>query len=309
MSSFLRRARVTIVSVISLTSSLSWFTLSLARKLCLEFAELYVDHVFRLHGLSREFITDRDSCFTSAFWQEVTILFGTRTVMLSSFHPQTDGQTEKVNQILETYLRQYVSLGLNDWILCCHMRSLPIMQRLMKPSVRPRLKLTYAYHPQTPVGEVVEVVNPASAAFVERLQSSLSFARKCLIAAQQRQEAFADHYCVEKTYKVGDKVLLSTKYLNLKHSKSSRKLFPKWIGPFEVVQVVGLVVYELEMNPGWRVHPVFHVLLLVPYRESGRVQPPPPPIEMEGALEYEVESILEHRFWGTRNPKAYYKVA
>jgi hypothetical protein len=54
---------------------------------------------------------------------------------------------------------------------------------------------------------------------------------------------------------------------------------------------------------------VFHVSLLEPYRESGRVQPPPPPIEMEGALEYEVESILQHRLWGTRNPKAYYKVA
>ena len=148
-----------------------------------------------------------------------------------------------------------------------------------------------------------------SAAFVERLQSSLSFARKCLIAAQQRQKAFADRRRVEKVYKVGDKVLLSTKYLNLKHSEKSRKLLPKWIGPFKVVQVVGPVAYELKMNPRWRVHPVFHVSLLEPYRESGRVQPPPPPIEMEGALEYEVESILDHRFRGTRNPKAYYKVA
>jgi hypothetical protein len=105
-------------------------------------------------------------------------------------------------------------------------------------------KLIYGYHPRTPVGEVVEVVNPAAAAFVERLQSFLSFARKCLIAAQQRQKAFADKNRVEKTYKVGDKVLLSTKYLNLKHNKTSRKLLLKWIGPFEVVQVVGPVAYE-----------------------------------------------------------------
>jgi hypothetical protein len=63
------------------------------------------------------------------------------------------------------------------------------------------------------------------------------------------------------------------------------------------------------MNPGWRVRVVFHVSLLEPCREDGRVQPPPPPIEMEGALEYEVESILQHRFRGTRNPKVYYKVA
>jgi hypothetical protein len=63
------------------------------------------------------------------------------------------------------------------------------------------------------------------------------------------------------------------------------------------------------MNPGWCVHHVFHVSLLEPYREDGRVQPPPPPLEMEGALEYEVESILEHRFQGIENPRAYYKVA
>jgi hypothetical protein len=156
------------------------------------------------------------------------------------------------------------------------------------------------------VGEVIEVVHPASAAFVERLQTSLSLARKFLIAAQPRQKAFAYQRCVEQVYKVGDKVLLSTKYLNLKHSKTNCKLLPKWIGPYEVVQVVGPVAYELKMNPGWRVHPVSP---LEPYRESGRVQPPPPPIEMEGALEYEMESILEHRFQGTRNPKAYYKVA
>jgi hypothetical protein len=159
------------------------------------------------------------------------------------------------------------------------------------------------------VGKVVEVVHPASAAFVKRLQSSLSLARKFLIAAQRRQKAFADKRRVEVIYKVGDKVLLSMKFLNLKHSETNRKLLPKWIGPFEVVQVVGPVAYKLKMNPGWRVHPVFHVLLLELYREDGRVQPPPPPIEMEGALEYEVESILEHRFWVTRNPKAYYKVA
>jgi hypothetical protein len=60
------------------------------------FAELYIDHVFCLHGLSCEFITDSDSRFTSAFWQEVIVLLGTRTVMLSSFHPHTDGQTKRV---------------------------------------------------------------------------------------------------------------------------------------------------------------------------------------------------------------------
>jgi hypothetical protein len=54
---------------------------------------------------------------------------------------------------------------------------------------------------------------------------------------------------------------------------------------------------------------MFHVSLLEPYREDGRVQPPPPPVKMEVALEYEVESILEHQFRGLKHPKAFYKVA
>lgn len=75
------------------------------------------------------------------------------------------------------------------------------------------------------------------------------------------------------------------------------------------MQVVGPVAYKLKMNPGWRIHPVFHVSLLEPYRPDGGVQPPPPPIELEGVLEYEVESILSHRFRGRRHPRASYLVA
>jgi hypothetical protein len=82
-----------------------------------QFAELYVDHVFRYHGLSSEFISDRDVRLTSAFWRGVTELLGTRLAVSSSFHPQTDSQTERVNQTLEAYLRHFVSVELNDWDL------------------------------------------------------------------------------------------------------------------------------------------------------------------------------------------------
>jgi hypothetical protein len=148
-----------------------------------EFAELYVDHVFRFYGLSREFITDRDPRFTSAFGQEVTILLGTRTVMPSSFHPQTDGQTERVNETLETYLRHFVSVGLNDWDTLLSRAEFAHNAAVNETIRTAPFKLTYGYHPRTPVGEVVVVVNAASAAFVERLQSSLSFARKYLSGA------------------------------------------------------------------------------------------------------------------------------
>jgi hypothetical protein len=164
-------------------------------------------------------------------------------------------------------------VGLNNWDTLLSRAEFAHNAAINETIRMAPFKLTYGYHPRTAVGEVVEVVNPASAAFIERLQSSLSFARQYLIAAQQRQKALADKNRVEKTLKVGDKVLLSTKYLNLKHIKKSRKLLPKWIGPFEVVQMVGPVAYKLRMNPGWRVHPVFHVLILEPYREAAGYNP------------------------------------
>jgi hypothetical protein len=112
--------------------------------------------------------------------------------MSSSFHLQTDGQTERVNQTLETYLRHFVSVGLNDWDTLLS-RAEFAHNAFVNETIRTALfKLTYGYHPRTPVGEVVGVVNPVSAALIECLQSSLSFVRKCLIAVQQRQKALAD---------------------------------------------------------------------------------------------------------------------
>jgi transposase InsO family protein len=118
-----------------------------------EFAELYVDHVFRLHGLSREFITDRDVRFTSAFWQEVTELLGTRAVMSSSFHPQTDGQTERVNQTVETYLRHYVSVELNDWDTLLSREEFAHNAEYHESIRSTPFKLNFGYNPRTLVGE------------------------------------------------------------------------------------------------------------------------------------------------------------
>ena len=229
--------------------------------------------------------------------------------MSSSFHPQTDGQTERVNQTLETYLRHFVFLKLNDWDLLLSRAEFAHNAAYHESIRRAPLELASGFAPRTPVGERAEVVNPESRAFVDSLHQNLSLARKLLIAAQQRQKALVDQKRTERSFSVGDKVLLSTKYLRLKHSETSRKLLPKYVGPFEVVQVVGPVAYKLNMNPRWRIHPVFHVSLLEPYRTDGRVQPPPPPVELEGILEYEVAAIIDHRYQGTRNPKAFYLVA
>ena len=71
-------------------------------------ARVFIDKVFQLHGLPRELVSDRDPRFTATFWQSVFRSLGTRLTMSTSDHPETDGQTERVNRVHEEILRGYV---------------------------------------------------------------------------------------------------------------------------------------------------------------------------------------------------------
>jgi hypothetical protein len=78
-------------------------------------ALLYMNNVFKLHGMPTAMVLDRDKVFTSNIWQELFKLLGTDLKMSSAYHPQTDGQTERVNQCLETYLRCFVNACPTKW--------------------------------------------------------------------------------------------------------------------------------------------------------------------------------------------------
>ncbi len=80
-------------------------------------AQLYQDRIFSLHGIPDDIVSDRDTKFTSAFWRQLQKLLGTNLNMSTAFHPQTDGQTERMNSVLEDMLRHFVSPDQQDWDL------------------------------------------------------------------------------------------------------------------------------------------------------------------------------------------------
>jgi hypothetical protein len=137
----------------------------------------------------------------------------------------------------------------------------------------------------------------AATKFSEYIEQTIKIAKLSLQAAQDRQKSNADQHRRNVIFNVGDNVLLSTKNLKLR-SSGSRKLLPRFIGHFTIVKEINPAAFTLDLPTGLRVHPTFHVILLKPYKDGthyGSIKAPPFPEIIEGELEYEVESIMDHR--------------
>ena len=108
-----------------------------------------------------------------------------------------------------------------------------------------------------------------------------------------------------KKFEVGDKVWLDARNLRL---KTTRKLTPRRLGPFEIIEEISPVVYKLRLLSAWRIHDVFHASLLTPQvvtSEYGVPLMPPLPELVDGELEFEVESILRHKYVGRKKELRY----
>jgi hypothetical protein len=230
--------------------------------------------------------------------------------MSTAFHPQSDGQTERVNQVLEAMLRHYVGPLQDNWD-----ELLPLAEFAINNSHHEGLRetpffLNYGQHPIAP-GSLVQLERyykvPAAKSFTARMHEALQSAKASLRLAADRYKSNADRHRRDVTLEVGQSVLLNAKNIHLRH-QGTRKLLPRWLGPFKVLERVGPVAYRLELPASLPVHPVFHVSLLQTYRSDGRTQPPPPPAEVDGAVEYEVEELLHHRITGTKRPKRMFLV-
>jgi hypothetical protein len=271
-------------------------------------ARLFFDEVFRLHGLPTSVVSDRDPKFTSVFWRTLFGFTGTKLAMSTAYHPQTDGQTERLNRTLEEMLRSYVAYDMRDWDVL-----LPAVEFAYNSSVQASTKhtpfyLNYGYRPRHPLDMLVPVRDggsPEAAVFLERIQKAAASAKENLVAAQQRQAAYYNQGHRELTFAVGDKVLLSSEALTMlsERDRPSDKFRSLFQGPLEVVKVVSPLAYKLKMPPESQAHDVFSVKFLRPYhedtqapdRQSGPAQVQPLFHDDDGVPMWEVAKIRKER--------------
>ncbi|CAI7913580.1 unnamed protein product [Closterium sp. NIES-54] len=225
-------------------------------------------------------------------------LMGTRLAMSSTYHPQTDGQTEGLNQIVEQLLRAACKDDIHKWDL--HLPVLEFAYNNAKHAATGETPffLCYGRHPLTPQQPTVPATVQPAHDFVTTMQQLWDRTHKHLQDIQSSQKRLADRHRRDHTITVGDHVLLDTCNLNLGHLPS--KLRPRFCGPFLVEEQVTPVTFRLRLPASWEIHNAFHVQLLKPYQDpnklyTGRQPPPLPPVLVNDELEYEVESVLAHR--------------
>ncbi|CAM8901825.1 unnamed protein product [Rhodiola kirilowii] len=228
-------------------------------------SRLYVKEIVRLHGVPRSIVSDRDPRFTSHFWKAFQRALGTNLNFSTAFHPQMDGQSERVIQILEDMLRACVLDFKGSWV-----EHLPLIEFAYNNSFQSSLGMApyealYGRPCRSPLcwAEVGEKTFTGPE-IIEETTEKVAQIRKRLLTAQSRQKSYADKRRRPLEFLVGDFVLLKVspkKGVSRFYSKG--KLAPRYIGPFEILERIGEVAYRLALPPELsRVHNVFHVSML-----------------------------------------------
>jgi transposase InsO family protein len=271
----------------------------------IDVANCFFSNVFRLHGLPGTIVSDRDTKFTSTFWRRIQERLGTKLAMSSSFHPQTDGQSERAIQTLKTMLRSLVNHKQDDWDLYLPAAEFAYNNAVHSSTGVSPFFLNHGFHPRVPAS----LLSPATSApvsdfdsFVSAQQSALAVARDSLLEAQEQQAKHADAHRRPHSYKVGDQVLLNTEHITTAYdsTRPAASLQARFFGPFTLLQQRSPVSFQVELPATMRIHDVFHVDRFKPFIPSPeslgrRSLPPPEPEIVNGEAEYEVESILAHR--------------
>ncbi|GJU87105.1 reverse transcriptase domain-containing protein [Tanacetum coccineum] len=257
-------------------------------------ARIYINEIVARHGVPVSIISDRDGRFASHLWQALQKALGTKLHMSTAYHPETDGQSERTIQTLEDMLRACVMDFGGSWDT-----HLPLVEFSYNNSYHTSIKCApfealYGRKCRSPViwTEVGEsqLIGPE---LVQETTEKIFQIKERLITARSRQKSYADKRRKPLEFEVGDRVLLKVSpWKGVVRFGKKGKLAPRYVGPFEIVERVGPVAYQLKLPQELScVHDTFHVSNLKKYLAEPDVQVPLDEIEIYENLRFVEEPI------------------
>ncbi|WVZ52822.1 hypothetical protein U9M48_003843 [Paspalum notatum var. saurae] len=234
-------------------------------------AKVFLDSVVRLHGLLVSLVSDHDPIFISAFWRELFKLYKVQLALSTAYHPQSDGQTERVNQCLEMYLRCAVHDTPTQW-----KSWLPLAELWYNATFHTALgcspfKALFGYDPNIGCSVMTSPTTPPTVIdLIKTRELHLQSLKHHLAAAQNRMKMQADKKRSDLEFQLGERVLLKLQPYT-QTSVANRpypKLAFKYYGPYTVLERIGKVAYKLDLPDSSAIHPVFHVSQLKPFHSD-----------------------------------------
>jgi transposase InsO family protein len=231
----------------------------------LQVAQAFINSIYRLHGLPKVIVSDRDKIFTSSLWKELFRLSDTALHMSSSYHPQTDGQTERLNQCLETYLRCAVHRNPRKWY-----DWLPLAEHWYNTTFHSSLgrtpfEVVFGRKPrQLGITADSNGVSHDLDTWLANRAQTVEILRQQLLRAQQRMKKQADRNRSERRFAVGDMVYLKLHPFvqQTVEKRACNKLSLRYFGPYKIIARVGEAAYRLQLPDSSKIHNVVHVSLL-----------------------------------------------
>lgn len=278
-------------------------------------ADQYLKHIWKLHGIPKTIVSDRGPQFVAAFWKRLTQRLKICNLLSTAYHPETDGQTERANAILEQYLRAYTSYLQDDWSEWLPLAEFAANSVRNEPTGVSPFLANYGFHPTIGFEPSQPTTQPAekdAENFANHMEKITDFIRAEILTAQARYEQQTNKKRQPaRRFTVDQLVWLDAR--NIRTLRPQKKLDWKNLGPFRISKVISPHAYRLDLPSSMRIHPVFNVSLLRPVADDpvpGQTTAPPPPIEAEGIEEWEVEEVLDSRWIkkGRGQPKLHYTV-
>ncbi|GJS26139.1 reverse transcriptase domain-containing protein [Tanacetum coccineum] len=257
-------------------------------------AKIYVDEIVARHGVPVSIISDRDGRFTSRCWQTVQKALGTRLDMSTAYHPQTDGQSERTIQTLEDMLRACVIDFGGSWDV-----HLPLVEFSYNNSYHSSIRCApfealYGRKCRSPVlwAEIGEgsLIGPE---LVQETTDKIVLIKEKLKAARDRQKSYADNRRKPLEFEVGDRVMLKVSpWKGVIRFGKKGKLAPRYVGPFEILERIGLVAYRLRLPEELSgVHDTFHVSNLKKCLADASLHVPLDDIKVDKTLRFVEEPV------------------
>ena len=262
-------------------------------------ARLFRDNVWQLHGLPESIISDRGPQFMAGLMRELNEILGIKTKLSTVFHPQTDGQTERMNQELEQYLRMFIDHRQEQWPEWLGMAEFAYNNKVHSSTKMSPFEANNGQSPRMGFKLRKKGKFEGVERFAKRMEEVQGEAKAALVKVQEEMRGYADRKRGEAVeYKVGDLVLLSTRDLKWQMAgQSSEKLVERFVGPYKIKAIISSNVVELELPVTIKIHLVVNVSRIKWYVDQvdSQRKEAPQPVVIEGEEEWEVEKILNKR--------------